>query len=105
MNDKTAQSRVSTGVPGCDEILGGGLMANRCYLIGGAAGAGKTIFSLQWLREGLRQIEKCMYITLCEPGTEIQRNVAGFGWDLDRIRKTTVSCRPRSMRCWQAMKV
>jgi circadian clock protein KaiC len=54
-------------------------------LIGGVAGAGKTIFSLQWLRAGLLLEQKCMYITLCEPGAEIKRNVAGFGWNLDQI--------------------
>ena len=77
--------RMSTGVPGCDEILGGGLVAGRCYLIGGDAGAGKTIFSLQWLLEGVRCGERCMYITLCEPGPDIQLNVARFGWALDQI--------------------
>ncbi|MEC5215603.1 circadian clock protein KaiC [Actimicrobium sp. GrIS 1.19] len=77
--------RLSTGVVGCDEILNGGLTAGRSYLIGGVAGAGKTIFSLQWLRAGLALDEKCMYITLCEPGHEMQRNVSGFGWDLAQI--------------------
>ena len=70
---------MSTGMPGCGEILNGGLIKVRCYLIGGPPGASKTIFSLQWLRVGLKLDEKCMYITLCEPGDEIARNVAGFG--------------------------
>jgi circadian clock protein KaiC len=82
---KAGHSRISTGVQGFDEILCGGMLPRRCYLIAGAAGAGKTIFSLQWLREGLRHDEKCMFITLCEPGGEIQRNVSGFGWGLERI--------------------
>lgn len=77
--------RMSTGVPGCDEILDGGLITGRCYLIGGEAGAGKTIFSLQWLRAGQANGETCMYITLCERASEINRNVAGFGWNLDGI--------------------
>lgn len=81
----TALSRMSTGVPGCDEILGGGLIAGRCYLIGGDAGAGKTSFSLQWLLDGARCSERCMYINLCEPAADMQLNVVRFGWHLDQI--------------------
>lgn len=74
-----------TGIPGCDEILGGGLLTGRCYLLGGDAGAGKTIFSLQWLLDGVRRGERCMYITLCEPAADMQLNIARFGWDLAQI--------------------
>lgn len=91
MSEQQRPARMSTGVPGCDEILDGGLIAGRCYLIGGSAGAGKTIFSLQWLRAGLQQQEKCLYITLCEPGPEIIRNVAGFGWALGQIEIVDLS--------------
>ena len=76
---------MSTGIPGCDQILGGGLIAGRSYLIGGDAGAGKTIFSLQWLLDGVHRGERCMYITLCEPAADMQLNVARFGWDLGHI--------------------
>jgi circadian clock protein KaiC len=85
MNTDSTALRSATGIAGCDEILDGGFVKGRCYLIGGAAGAGKTIFSLHWLRAGLQRGESCMYITLCEPGAEIQRNVAGFGWQLGGI--------------------
>lgn len=78
-------SRMTTGVPGCDEILDGGLIAERSYLIGGAAGSGKTVFSIQWLRAGIATGEKCVYITLCEPAAQLSRNVDGFGWTLEGI--------------------
>jgi circadian clock protein KaiC len=83
--------RLSSGIPGFDEILGGGLTANRCYVLAGAPGAGKTIFSLQWLRDGLSQGEKAMYVTLCEPGAEIESNVAAFGWSLNDIKVVDLS--------------
>ena len=85
MCSENTSVRLATGIAGCDEILDGGFVKGRCYLIGGTAGAGKTIFSLHWLRAGLQRGERCMYITLCEPGHEIERNVAGFGWQLDGI--------------------
>ncbi len=46
-------SRLSTGVPGLDEHLGGGLLAGTTTAIVGSSGAGKTQFSLQFLNAGL----------------------------------------------------
>lgn len=77
--------RVSTGVAGFDRILNGGLIPRRAYLLVGAAGTGKTILSLQWLRDGAHNGETCLYITLAETTEEIERNVAGFGWNLEGI--------------------
>lgn len=91
MHSDTRSPRLSTGVIGCDEILDGGFVRGRCYMISGSAGAGKTIFSLQWLRAGLDRQETCVYITLCEPGAEIQRNVASFGWNLEDIHIVDLS--------------
>jgi circadian clock protein KaiC len=76
---------MATGVPCCDEVLAGGRRRGRSYLLTGSASAGKTIFSLQFLLEGRKREERCMYITLAAPGAEIARNVAAFGWSLDGI--------------------
>ena len=46
--------RVSTGSEGLDDILGGGLDANRMYLYEGRPGTGKTTIALQFLLEGVR---------------------------------------------------
>ena len=80
-----------TGVPGFDEIVHGGLVARRSYLIVGAPGAGKTVFSLQFLLEGIRREERCLFISLAEPMKEIERNAGTFGWDLSAIDKTDLS--------------
>lgn len=80
-----AEQRTPTGVPGLDEILHGGLIPRRSYLLVGAAGAGKTVFSIQWLLEGRRHGERLLYITLTEPGSDIKRNMATFGWQLEGI--------------------
>ncbi|AJP47715.1 hypothetical protein PG1C_03060 [Rugosibacter aromaticivorans] len=77
--------RISTGITGCDDIQCGVLISGRSYLLRDPADSGKTAFSLQWLRDGVARGEKCMYITLAEPGAKIRRNVAGFGWALDGI--------------------
>ena len=49
-----AHNKASSGIPGFDEITGGGLPAGRTTLLVGGPGAGKTIFSLQFLVHGAR---------------------------------------------------
>lgn len=79
------EGRITTGIPGVDEILNGGLIPQRSYLLIGSAGSGKTVFSAQWLREGRRRGERLLFITLTEPADEIVRNMASFGWEMDGI--------------------
>jgi RecA/RadA recombinase len=70
-NDTTgpAENPMSSGVPGLDSVLGGGLPRNRLYLVQGTQGAGKTTFALQFLLEGIRAGEACLHITEVELNT------------------------------------
>lgn len=80
-----AEERIATGIPGVDELFHGGLIPRRSYLLVGGAGSGKTVFSVQWLLEGHRRGERLLYITLTEPASDIQQNMASFGWQFDGI--------------------
>jgi len=80
---KTVRSR--TGVPGLDDILSDGLIPNRLYLVDGDPGSGKTTLSLQFLLEGLKDGEKCLYITLSETKEELTAGAESHGWSLDGI--------------------
>lgn len=62
----TELSRISSGCPGLDDVLGGGIPAQHFYLLEGDPGAGKTTLALQFCAEGLRQDETVLYITLSE---------------------------------------
>jgi len=53
----TGEKRVSMGIPGLDEMLGGGLPAGYSLLVVGPSGSGKTILSTEFLAEGVRQGE------------------------------------------------
>jgi len=75
--------RSSTGVPGLDDILHGGLIAERFYLIDGNPGAGKTTLALQFLLEGLRIGERCLYVTLSETRDELIAGASSHGWSLE----------------------
>jgi circadian clock protein KaiC len=76
---------LSTGVPGLDDILGGGLTPHRIYLIEGEPGAGKTTAGLQFLLEGVRLGETVVYITLAESHEELHAVAESHGWDLSGI--------------------
>jgi circadian clock protein KaiC len=77
-----ARPQISSGVPGLDDVLGGGLTPARLYLVEGTPGAGKTTLALQFLREGVRNGESVLYITLSETETELQGVAESHDWDL-----------------------
>jgi circadian clock protein KaiC len=83
MQAPEAPELLSTGIPGLDTILGGGLTPHRIYLIEGEPGAGKTTAGLQFLNEGLRRGESVVYITLAENREELAAVAASHGWSLD----------------------
>jgi KaiC/GvpD/RAD55 family RecA-like ATPase len=79
-------ARVSTGIPGLDRMLGGGLLPGRPYLLTGGTGSGKTLIGLNFLLEGVRQNEEVLLVAIDEPPGEIIENVRAFGWDLAKVR-------------------
>jgi circadian clock protein KaiC len=77
---------LSTGVAGMDDVLGGGLLADRLYVIEGTPGAGKTTIALQFLMEGVRRGESVLYVTLSETASELHGVARSHGWDLSNIK-------------------
>lgn len=78
-------ARVSTGVAGLDEILGGGLPAQHLYLLNGEPGTGKTTLALQFLLSGVKAGGRGMYVTLSESRSELAGVAASHGWTLDGV--------------------
>src|SRR6202042_534751 len=81
----TAYSSSKIGVAALDEILHGGLIPARLYLIDGSPGAGKTTLALHFLQEGVRVGEACLYVTLSETAEELKAGASSHGWSLDGI--------------------
>jgi circadian clock protein KaiC len=76
---------VSTGSRTLDHILSGGYASNRIHLLEGSPGAGKTTLGLQFLLEGVRKNERCLYITMSESRHELLHVAGTHGWSLDGI--------------------
>ncbi len=77
--------RVSTGIAELDNVLGGGLTADRSYLLEGTPGSGKTTIALQFLLEGERAGERGLYITLSETAAELREVAQSHNWSLGGI--------------------
>ena len=76
--------RVSTGCRGMDQLLGGGLPANRMYVISGPPGSGKTTFAAQFITEGVRNDETSLYITMHETREELIQDMSSFDFGFEQ---------------------
>jgi len=77
--------RISTGMSGLDDILGGGFDPERIYLVEGAPGSGKTTLALQFLLDGAKRGEKVLYVTLSESESELRLIATRHGWSLQGV--------------------
>jgi circadian clock protein KaiC len=83
VTDPIPLDRLATGIPGFDQIAGGGLPVGRNTLVTGIAGAGKTVFAVQFLAEGIRSFgHPGVFVTLAETPADIRRNAAALGFDV-----------------------
>ena len=75
-----------TGIPGFDEITLGGLPAGRPTLVCGSAGAGKTLFAMEFLVRGATLYNQPgVFISFEESNEELTTNVASLGFDLNQL--------------------
>ena len=82
MRTDSSEENALTGVPGLDDILGGGLAKGRVFLVEGDPGAGKTTIALSFVLDGARRGERCLYVTLSETEQELRMSAASHGWTL-----------------------
>ncbi|WP_457550148.1 RAD55 family ATPase [Archaeoglobus sp.] len=73
--------RIKTGVFGLDPLLGGGFIPNTVNVILGGTGVGKTIFALQYILQGLKNREKCLYISFDMDVDDVVKTAENMGWD------------------------
>jgi circadian clock protein KaiC len=81
----TEPRRIFTGVSGMDVNLSGGLPEGHTYLVEGSSGSGKTTMGMQFVTEGRRTGESCLYVTLSESTADLKIAAESHGWSLDGI--------------------
>lgn len=79
------QSRCPTGIAGLDEILRGGLVRRRAYLVRGGPGTGKTTLGLHFLQAGSEQGESSLLITLESAEAQLRADAGAQGLDLSGV--------------------
>jgi len=79
------ETLVTTGTPGLDAVLRGGLPRARLYLLEGQPGSGKTTLGLKYLLHGASLGERCLYITLSETAEELKQVADSHDWSLDDV--------------------
>jgi circadian clock protein KaiC len=75
--------RVKTGVPGLDTIIQGGLPKNSITLVSGPPGGGKSILCFQFLWEGVKNGEKCLFLTLDKKSEGLLAQAKELGFDFE----------------------
>lgn len=82
------EERVKTGIPGLDNIIGGGLIPKSLNLLTGTTGTGKTTSSCQFIFNGISEHdEPAVYVSFEEPVENIKENCKKFGWDFEPFEK------------------
>jgi circadian clock protein KaiC len=75
-------TRVTTGIPGLDEIVNGGYFLGSTTVVAGISGVGKSVMGLQYIVEGARRGERSLMLTLDEQVPQVLRNAKSIGIDL-----------------------
>lgn len=77
-----------TGIPGMDEVLGGGIRKSSIVTLSGPTGCGKSTFGMQFLVQGaLKYKEPGLYISIEESRQSMFANMGGYAWDLEKMEK------------------
>jgi circadian clock protein KaiC len=79
---EVSEKRISCGVPGLDEMIGGGIPEGSITLVAGPSGGGKTVLGLHFVVEGLKRGEQCLYASFQETEPQLIAKSRSFGWDL-----------------------
>lgn len=77
------RERVTTGIPGLDNLVADGFWRGSTTLIAGPTGAGKTIMGLHFITEGAKLGEAGLYVGLQENPIQLARTIKNFGWDIE----------------------
>jgi circadian clock protein KaiC len=81
------EERTATGIEGLDALMAGGMLRGSTTVLAGPTGSGKTTAGLQFVLEGLRRGEPCLYANFQENPMQLARALRGLGVDVDDAQR------------------
>jgi KaiC/GvpD/RAD55 family RecA-like ATPase len=82
-------ARCRSGVPGLDDVLGGGFPSGRCILVRGDCGTGKTILGAQFIYNGIVQYKETGVLVLLEQNAaHFKKDMLSFGFDIKSLQES-----------------
>jgi circadian clock protein KaiC len=82
---RTPGPRVSTGIPGLDQILRGGLLGGRATMVRGGPGVGKTALGLHFLVDGAARGEPVLFLSHGPTKELVLADAASIGLDASPV--------------------
>jgi KaiC/GvpD/RAD55 family RecA-like ATPase len=79
--------RTPTGIEGFDDLVQGGLLSERVYVLSGPPGSGKTTFGIQFLAHGASRGEVGLYATLLECPQNIINDMSNYAMNITSLIK------------------
>ena len=84
---KERDIRIKTGIKYFDDLIEGGFKKDSTNMVVGGSGSGKSILATQFLIEGMKKGENCLYVTFEENKKQFFSNMLKFGWNLAEYEK------------------
>ncbi|WMW21771.1 ATPase domain-containing protein [Methanolobus mangrovi] len=79
--------RIPTGIEGFDDLVQGGFLSDRVYVLSGPPGSGKTTFGVQFLAQGAAIGEVGLYVTLLECPQNIINDMSNYAMNVPTLIK------------------
>lgn len=79
--------KVKSGVSGFDNLISGGFPKSSVVLVTGDTGTGKSVFGMNYVHEGAKNGESCVYMTFEQSEESIKSNAKSIGLDFDKMEK------------------
>lgn len=79
--------RVSSGIKGLDDMIEGGFPEGDVILYSGVAGTGKTIACIQFVADGIKKGEDCIYVAGEETRGKLMEHAELLGYDFEKAVK------------------
>jgi circadian clock protein KaiC len=86
----SSDDRLASGIPGLDEMLGGGPVRGSTTLLCGGTGTAKSLLALAFLVEGARRGEPGVHLSLEESPAQLRRIGASLGWDIEGLERRSL---------------